>query len=363
MNKDSLLKIPKLISNLHKKYIDWFNSFFPSSSDESYDPKKDDKRLPTALANILLIAITVASILLYIDYKGFTSDEQHSLGTFGDFFGGVLNPILTFLTLIGLIVTIIIQRQELALSRKEYVKTADALSTQAIETTFFNMIDLHHKIAEELRLDIDEISHKSKQKELITKISEVALQIAPYGLDKIKKEPPKQFIGREVFKGLAFYLAACTESDTDAKALYKHIQDNHNHILGHYFRNLYQVLKLIEENKNVSTKQKYLSILRAQLSTYELAILFINCLDGVCDNGEFKLLLSKYKMLEHLHIKQTGENFLLANTIPVTSEMVLQYEPLPQDAKIDLHKYFGGAFGKNKGVPYNLKRNLLAVKD
>ncbi|HCZ9051266.1 TPA: putative phage abortive infection protein [Vibrio alginolyticus] len=343
-------------------YINWFNSFFPSPTDKGYDPHKDDKKLPTALANILLVASVVTLILFIVDYRGFSSDSQHNLGTFGDFFGGVLNPIFTFLTLIGLIATIVIQRQELRLSRVEYVKTADALSTQAIETTFFNMIDLHHKIADELSLDLEEIVRRNTKDEFLAKVAEITSQINIYGVKVSQKGTVQRFSGREVFQGLAFYLAACSETAEDVKKEYKHIQDNHNHILGHYFRNLYQILKIIEENKSIKAKQKYLSILRAQLSTYELAILFINCLDGVCDRGEFKKLLSKYKMLEHLHIKQSDDSFWLANTIPVTNEMVLQYELASEDQKIDLTKYFGGAFGKNKGVPYDLKRKQLTAE-
>jgi hypothetical protein len=35
------------------------------------------------------------------------------MGEWGDFFGGVLNPLLTFLTFMGLLITIILQQQEL----------------------------------------------------------------------------------------------------------------------------------------------------------------------------------------------------------------------------------------------------------
>lgn len=58
------------------------------------------------------------------------------MGTLGDFLGGILKPIFTFLTLFGLIATTVTQKQELRLARSEYEKTADALSIQAVEITF-----------------------------------------------------------------------------------------------------------------------------------------------------------------------------------------------------------------------------------
>ncbi|MEY4590486.1 MAG: hypothetical protein RL497_2562 [Pseudomonadota bacterium] len=46
-------------------------------------------------------------------------DLGDKFGPFGDFFGGMLNPILTFLTFMGLLVTIILQQKELRLTRTE----------------------------------------------------------------------------------------------------------------------------------------------------------------------------------------------------------------------------------------------------
>jgi hypothetical protein len=146
---------------------------------------------------------------------------------------------------------------------------------------------------------------------------------------------------------------------------YSLIQNEHNHIVGHYFRNLYQVLKLIdrydESMVSVANKFKYASVLRAQLSTKELALLFVNCLDGVCDKGKFKNLLIKYKMFEHLPIKMVSGDkvrFLIGGDsgVIVDRSMVLQYHREKEFPPLDLYKVYGGAFGENRSVPYNLAR-------
>ncbi|EIJ36986.1 putative phage abortive infection protein [Thiothrix nivea] len=69
--------------------------------------------------------------------------------------------------------------------------------------------------------------------------------------------------------------------------------------LGQYFRTLYNILKFIDNNKEIDNKKLYTNLLRAQLSRYELALLFYNCLS---DFGEQKMapLVKKYEILKHL---------------------------------------------------------------
>jgi hypothetical protein len=52
-------------------------------------------------------------------------------------------------------------------------------------------------------------------------------------------------------------------------AKYEVIQNHHDYILGHYFKNLYQILKLVDTDEalDAEAKQKYASMLRAQLSS------------------------------------------------------------------------------------------------
>lgn len=74
----------------------------------------------------VLLVFTLALFSLFIE-------ENPSFGPFGDFVGGMLNPVLTFLMFMGLLITIILQQKELSLTRKEYVRTADALEEARLE--------------------------------------------------------------------------------------------------------------------------------------------------------------------------------------------------------------------------------------
>lgn len=315
----------------------WFNDLFVDS--------KDNNKLEKTLFWILVIATIM--IVVVFSYNVYVFDEG-KFGEFGDFFGGLLNPIFTFLTLFGLIVTIVIQRQELRLARREYEKTASALNMQAIEVTFFNIIDLHHKITDDLALDLSEIKDSNVEEKMLDLIN-VWL--------KIQKKT--KFSGRPVFSEILTFLSHGNASASEVKNRYSLIQNQNNHILGHYFRNLYQALKLIDGyEKSIvsdSDKRKYASILRAQLSSKELAILFVNCLENVSDQGQFKNLLIEYAMLEHLPIKKIDEeNYQLSGTIMVNKEMLSQYKNKIDFNKLDFNKYYFGAFGKNTDIPYKL---------
>ncbi len=341
-------RLLKINTFLDEKYPD-FEALFADKNDAIAGSS-----LNKTLFKVLYAAIVFAVGLLAINLLLITFTEKG--GVFGDFLGGVLNPILTFFTLFGLIVTIVIQRQELRLSRQEYEKTADALSTSAIETTFFNIIDLHHNIVDNLKVDLEELSNKTEAEKVIKGISATILK-AQIGANFESKSLKYQ--GRTVFEEILNYLSIEAKSPEDSLKRYKYIQNSHNHILGHYFRNLYQTLKVInnydETMLSDADKRKYTSILRAQLSTKELALLFINCLEGVSDSGQFKNLLIEFQMLEHLPVTKIAGGYSLAGSkTPLASDdMFLQYKS-KKELGLNLIKYYGGAFGQNRGVPYNL---------
>jgi hypothetical protein len=68
----------------------------------------------------------------------------------------------------------------------------------------------------------------------------------------------------------------------------------HQFRLGHYFRHLFQTYKYLHYHRNLKTKEKYFygKTLRAQLSTYEQALLFINSISSLGMKWE---LLAEFK--------------------------------------------------------------------
>lgn len=82
------------------------------------------------LFRLFQVAVYATGIILLLNITSIFSSGS-SYGTFGDFFGGMLNPILTFLTFMGLLMTIVIQQKELRLTRKELKDSSLALADQA----------------------------------------------------------------------------------------------------------------------------------------------------------------------------------------------------------------------------------------
>ncbi len=76
--------------------------------------------------------------------------------------------------------------------------------------------------------------------------------------------------------------------------------EKYQETLGNYFRNLYNIFKFID-NSDIpfENKQLYTRLIRAQLSNYELLLLFYNCLSK---NGEkFKVYANRYNLFNNLN--------------------------------------------------------------
>jgi len=83
----------------------------------------------------------------------------------------------------------------------------------------------------------------------------------------------------------------------------------HQYQLGHYYRHLYQAVKFIDKQPkwlfSKNEKYDYIKTLRAQMSNYEQALLFINSLtimgrDWEYSNKDGKCLISEYNLIKNL---------------------------------------------------------------
>lgn len=97
------------------------------------------------LQSILYVIFGAAALLVladisiyFLNFHGSFSDDHQKWGTFGDYLGGTLNPTLSFLGLLALLLTLSLQNkqteisvQELKLSRTELVQSRKELSRSA----------------------------------------------------------------------------------------------------------------------------------------------------------------------------------------------------------------------------------------
>ncbi|RNC64338.1 MAG: hypothetical protein ED859_18600 [Desulfuromonadales bacterium] len=69
--------------------------------------------------------------------------------------------------------------------------------------------------------------------------------------------------------------------------------------LAHYFQTLYNIIKYVDEADSEIDKKKYINLVRAQLSVYELGLLFYNCLAEL-GRDKFKPLIEKYSLFKNM---------------------------------------------------------------
>ncbi len=81
---------------------------------------------------------------------------------------------------------------------------------------------------------------------------------------------------------------------------YEKFFDMYQDKAGHYFRNLYNIIKFVDQRSPRGRSKKfYTNFVRAQLSSSELGLLFYNCLSDY-GNEKFKPLVEKYALLKNM---------------------------------------------------------------
>lgn len=103
----------------------------------------------------VVIACAFVITLIYVgNFKDFPKAQTTDVwGQVGDFFGGVLNPIIGIATIYLVLISILIQRRELDLTRIEMQATSEALTKQGdiaklqvFEQTFFSWLSNYKEL-------------------------------------------------------------------------------------------------------------------------------------------------------------------------------------------------------------------------
>jgi len=222
----------------------------------------------------------------------------NNLGVFGDTFN-VLTSLFTGLAFAGVIISVILQTQELRDARDEFAKQTDTLSlqqkemvVQSFDNKFFQMLNLFNKL-------IQSLEHKTDS------------------------YPSKTLLKREIFKYIKkHHFDKCIGHDIESfQRYFSNINNRYDTTFKYYFINLYQIIKYIDKNSEVDeTPKEYTNIIRAQLSKDELILLFYNAI-GVTEfsGSKYKYLVEEYSFFEHLRYKDlkiTDDNKMVDLLIP-----------------------------------------------
>ena len=299
---------------------------------EDTNKEKKDIKIPFKryIATAVIMIITIFAFYFFNFKQYGLSPNQGDWGTFGDFMGGTLNPLLAFLSLIALLTTIRIQsqalqvsseelvnsRKELELTRDELSKTADAqqeqsksIKQQNFENTFFNMLDLYKDAVDNITIEkgaqywvVDNMNNNIHAGEVLHKDSKT---FSKGIINKYIK-----FIENRLKADLA----------TTRISIYKKFDDHFNMHLGHYFGYIYQVLKFLSRNKQFNEDNFYSDMFRSLFSKSELKLLFYHCTTDIA-KVKFRDFIKEFGFFEHLEYEK----------------IIYSIKPFPYNDK----KYFG----------------------
>jgi Putative phage abortive infection protein len=237
-------------------------------------------------------AVAVLVLLAYlIRFAGPVSDSPANWGQFGDYVGGLLNPTFSFLALLALLATLGLQIRELRISARELknsavalVKQNDTLRQQTFEATFFQLLRLHNDIVGSLEFNKLSLTGRAC-------LSHYKDELEGTLINDHAKNDYKMF-----------------------RASYDIFYREHQSALGHYFRLLYKIVKLVKRTAGID-QRFYTNLVRAQLSSAELMLLFYNSLSAWGEE-KFKPLVEEFALLKNM-----------PNDVVPDDELLKRYSP------------------------------------
>ena len=291
-----------------------------------------DKNSIGYIAIVVFIVVGVC-FYLYISEIGrlmeyaslYEKGALEKTGLLGDS-AGLINALFSGLAFGGVILTIIWQikndnRSKINAQRLQF------------ENTFFNMTQTFEHIVEGLVVEKNDIQG-----------GDTGTLFLNYYSSEISTEQGDS-TGTEI-KGRAVFKYIYQQRKLEGKLLRDAIVESGlapyeialKGILDHYFRYLYRILKFIDETDLIDAEQKYryASMFRAQLSEFELVLIYYN---GVSQMGceKLKPLLEKYSVLKNIRLED------LATTVDYEGkELILFREKYSDSAFKHVNIFVGG---------------------
>lgn len=226
--------------------------------------------------------LVLIGLYLY-KFHGHLSSRPEDWGVFGDYLGGVLNPILAFASFIVVLVSLYESRVQAGDERR-------ARGTETVMTAFTGLLERVTEVVRDLRYER-------------TRVTPVGLAVAAASVDEVR--------GREVFRYMFVNALKAPYSHDYVKRdapnleryveLMKELDAEWGYELGVYFRLIDHLFTFLDTaDLPFAERARLANFARAQLSSYELSLLFYNSLWGE-GRATFKPLAEKYGLFKHLH--------------------------------------------------------------
>jgi len=116
----------------------------------------------TAIALILAVYI-IYFVHFFAVLGDEVSNESSIWGQFGDYAGGVLNPFLSFITIVLLIKSLSLQHEANNSLKKEIKNSEKTEKLRSFEVLFFNLIDAQKGLFESFKIKVPDENDKPEQ--------------------------------------------------------------------------------------------------------------------------------------------------------------------------------------------------------
>lgn len=309
--------------------------------------KKIEKQIMWSII-IAVLLITLVLLSYFIHFHGSFDSDQSTWGTFGDFVGGTLNPVLAALAFYWLTSSIRLQIQELRDTRGVLEETANHQSTIAnLEEENVNTQKKNLELQQASLEKQIQAAEQQQQQIAIQNFENIFFELLKTKNDAIqdisfnsKRSSLNSATGIEIVKitgkdAINRHLKHFKETAYES---WEEYYDNYLiNSFSSYFRICYQIVRIIDSNetlaslekfedKSYSIKQKqYFDIFKSTLQQSELEALFYNCLNNY---RKYRNILETYGIFEPL--------------VNVDSEKTLRF------IKQDAYMYDVSAFDNNK---------------
>jgi hypothetical protein len=271
--------------------------------------KRNKIEILTIVGGILAInAIFISKV-----YRETNTINAEAAGQLGEFVGGYIGTIFALVSVVFLYGTLKEQRQ--------------ASTIEKFETKYFELIKMHRDNVSDIGIgkDFGKKIFVIMLREFRS-IHEIAKEVAKW--HNLLFTPEQMFI----ISYYALFFGVGPNSSRMLKASLKETFDSnfvddfertlnnfktkikvkkqrkfkfipfegHQSRLGHYFRHLYQTVSYVDNQTFAIDKYEYVKTVRAQLTTHEQALLFINSLTPIANVWWDKGLIIRYRFVQNI---------------------------------------------------------------
>lgn len=302
------------------------------------------RNAPAVMIAVLISALVVALVVGTLYFAVFLPEplsiDPARLGQAGDYFGGLLNPALSFLSVLALLVTLVIQsgelrqsrealrvsQEELKLSREAQVAAASALQSQnkaiqkqSFEQTFFSWLATYRDILGEVKAENEAVGRSALKTLWKRPLSDTLEEYEEHHGGSLADEPSPLIIAmHSVGKRTVTTVDTHDFPEISKAALdtWEELYNSQEYQLDSLFRVLYRLILWIHEHAVLSQEEKwtYVSIVRSQLSWIEMVYLFYN--GHTIRGARFKPLIETYALFDNLNLKADRIVEIIAESPP-----------------------------------------------